>query len=112
MSEERWFKIGYRNTEGWGAYLINGFMFVKLYAPITGVEYPDYGSTFETYADNNFLELESLGPLKILEPGEFAEHIEEWHIFENIALSVSGSEITESEIDEKIASLISAIIRK
>ena len=102
-TDERWFKIGYRNTEGWGAYIINGFMFVKIYFPIRGEEYPDYGSTFETYTDNNFLELESLGPLKNLEPGEFTEHIEEWYVFKNVSLPQSESEIDE-EITKRIKS--------
>ena len=116
-SDERWFKIGYRNTEGWGAYLINGFMFVKLYLPIPGEEYPDYGSTFEIYADNRFLELESLGPLKTLEPGGFTEHKEEWYVFENVNLPFSESDISESKIlepkiDENAANLISMINHK
>ena len=110
-NDKRWFKIGYRNTEGWCAYLVNGFMFVKLYSPIKGEEYPDYGSTFETYTDSAFLELESLGPLKTLEPGGYTEHTEEWHIFKNVYLSQSAPDI-ESEIDEKIIKLINTITGK
>ena len=94
-SDEQWFKIGYRNTAGWGAYIVNGFMFVKLYLPVSGAEYPDYGATFETYADNNFLELETLGPLMTLEPGSFAEHTEEWRIYNNVKLPLSESGIEE-----------------
>jgi hypothetical protein len=105
QNDEHWFKIGYRNTEGWGAYLLNGSMFVKLYSPIPGAEYPDYGSTFETYTDNLFVELESLGPLKTIEPGEYTEHIEDWYIFKNIP-----EPLTENEIEEQIAKPIRKII--
>jgi len=104
-ADKHWFKIGYRNTEGWGAYLLNGYMFVKLYFPIPGNEYPDYGSTFETYTDERFIEIESLGPLKILEPGNYTEHTEEWYVFKNIPVSFS-----ESEIEEKIANRIRRVI--
>ena len=95
MTDERWFKIGYRNTEGWGDYIVNGYMFVIKSLPIPNEEYPDYGSTFETYTDNNFLEMETLGPLKTIEPGEFAEHTEEWYLFRDVVLPASESEIDE-----------------
>ena len=111
-NDEHWFKIGYRNTEGWGAYLINGYMFTKLYSPIRGEKYPDYESTFETYTDNNFLELESLGPLKILEPGAYTEHTEEWYVFKDISLPSVTNGISETEIDEKITSLVSRVVRR
>jgi hypothetical protein len=107
QNDEHWFKIGYRNTEGWGAYLLNGYMFVKLYSPIPSEEYPDYGSTFETYMDNYFVELESLGPLKTIEPGEFAEHIESWYVFKNISVPS-----TEKEIEEQIVEPIRKIITR
>jgi hypothetical protein len=105
-NDRQWFKIGYRNTEGWGAYLVNGYMFVKLYSPVPGEEYPDYGSTFETYMDNDFVELESLGPLKILEPGAYTEHTEEWYVFKDVQLPSS-----ESEIDAKITGRVQGILR-
>ena len=106
-ADKHWFKIGYRNTEGWGACLNNGYMFVKFYYPVPGGEYPDFGSTFETYTDERFMELESLGPLKIVEPGSFTEHEEEWYIFKDIKLPSS-----ESEIHEKITCIIDEISRK
>jgi hypothetical protein len=104
-AEERWFKIGYRNTEGWGAYLAGGFMFLKIAFPIKGKEYPDYGSTFETFADNNFVELETLGPLSLLEPGGYTEHTEDWHVFKDIPLPS-----TEAEIGEQVTRRIRGII--
>jgi hypothetical protein len=103
-TDEHWFKIGYRNTEGWGAYLVKGYMFVKLYSLKPGEEYPDYGSTFETYTDNNFLELESLGPFKTLEPDAFTEHLEEWYVFKNIVPPSSENEI--DEITKRINDII------
>jgi hypothetical protein len=100
-NDREWFKIGYRNTEGWGAYLYAGYMFVKKYKLLPDEEYPDYGSSFETFTDNYMVELETLGPLKTIDAGEYAEHTEEWSLFENIAIPK-----TEKEIEEKIAGLI------
>jgi hypothetical protein len=98
-----WFKIGFRNTEGWGAYLRDGSMFVKRYKPLPG-EYPDYGSTFETYTDSSFIELETLGPLATIAPGDFTEHTEEWYVFTGVPLPSS-----EAEIDREIAERVLGI---
>ncbi|MDR0654829.1 MAG: hypothetical protein LBG22_00810, partial [Treponema sp.] len=103
--DEHWFKIGFRNTEGWAAYLLNGYMFVKLYKPLPG-EYPDYGSTFETYTDSAFIELETLGPLVTIAPGDFTEHTEEWFVFTGVALPAS-----EAEIDREITERVLGIMR-
>jgi hypothetical protein len=96
-----WFKIGYRNTEGWGAYLYAGYMFVKKYRLLPNEEYPDYGSSFETFTDNYMVELETLGPLKTIAAGECAEHTEEWRLFDNVAVPDS-----EEKIENTIARLI------
>jgi hypothetical protein len=87
-----------RNTEGWGAYLFRGYMFVKTYKPIPGKEYPDYGSTFETYTDNEFTELKTLGPLETVCPEAYTEHTEQWYLFDNVSVPE-----TEEEIRENIA---------
>jgi hypothetical protein len=103
--DEQAFKIGFRNTEGWGAYLQKGFMFVKIYKPVPNGDYPDYGSSFETYTDKYFIELESLGPLQEIDPGAYAEHTEEWYVFKDVPLPSS-----EKEIDEHITNRILNII--
>jgi hypothetical protein len=100
-----WFKIGYRNTEGWGAYISQGYMFVKTYKPIPGKKYPDYGSTFETYMDGGFTELETLGPLETLCPGAYTEHTEQWYLFDKVPVPE-----TEDKIEENIARLIQGVI--
>lgn len=74
-------KIGYANRTGWIAYLRQGVFFCKKCAFQAGANYPDYGSNTECYCDNRFLELETLGPLARLEPGQSADHVETWEIF-------------------------------
>jgi hypothetical protein len=98
--DARWFKIGYRNTEGWGAYFFDGLLFVKRCLPVPGAEYPDFGASFETFTDNYMVEMETLSPLKTIAAGDCVEHTEEWRLICNIALPES-----EEEIDEKIVPL-------
>ena len=69
---------GIYSPAGWGAYFRDGRLFVKHVAPVGGAKYPDYGCNFELFTDGEFLELESLAPLSVLQPGQCAEHVEDW----------------------------------
>ena len=55
-----------------------------------GAEYPDYGSNNETYTTRNYMEVESLGSLHTLQPGDTVEHVEEWFLFRDV--NVGGDE--------------------
>jgi len=44
------------------------------------VIYADYGCNNEAYVNGDFLEIESLGPLTIISPGEMVEHLEQWSL--------------------------------
>lgn len=78
------FKFGISHEDGWAAYFKNGFMFLKQYTPIDGAKYPDYGSSFEAYTNEIFMEVETLSPLKIMQPDESASHIETWKLFDDM----------------------------
>lgn len=73
-------KIGYFNTGGWAAYQRNGIRLIKRFIVNPAQNYPDEGCNLETYCWNRFIELETLGPLARLTPGETIEHIEIWEI--------------------------------
>ena len=103
-ADKRWFKIGYRNTEGWGAYFNNRQMFVKLYDEIPGKTYPDYGSTFETYTDADFIELESLGPLEEISTDQYVSHTEQWYLLDDVK-----APSCEKDVEENILPLITRI---
>ena len=75
---------GIYNPFGWGAYFRRGHLFVKRAEVRRNAKYPDFGCNFETYTDPSSLELETLGPLQTLEPGQTAEHTEEWWLFRDI----------------------------
>ncbi len=75
-------KLGLAHTEKWVAYHANGALFVKTFDFEPGVEYPDLGCNFETFTADGMLEIESLGPLRNLEPDESTEHTEHWWVFD------------------------------
>jgi hypothetical protein len=77
-------KIGVANKRGWAAYLRNGLLFVKRYGWTEGATYPDYGVNTETYTSAEFVELETLGPMANLEPGQSASHEERWELAKGV----------------------------
>ena len=83
-------KIGISNKQKWCGYLVGNTLFIKRFDHVAGVEYPDFGSNNETYTTRSYMEVESLGPLHNLAPGESAEHLEEWFLFKGI--EVGGDE--------------------
>ena len=82
---------GIFNSFGWGAYFRRGHLFIKKAKVEKDAHYPDFGCNFEVYTDTHSLELETLGPLRKLNPGETAEHIERWWLFKNIESGDSES---------------------
>ena len=82
---------GIFNSSGWGAYFRRGHLFIKKAEVEKNAPYPDFGCNFELYTDMHSLEFETLGPLRKLNPGETAEHIERWCLFKNIESGDSES---------------------
>ncbi len=89
-------KIGLALTSGVAYYSLGSQLFVKKYAHQSGEAYPDFGCSFETFTDGEMLEMESLGPLTRLAPGEAVEHVEHWFVFRGIELTGSEQQIAES----------------
>src|SRR5208337_2761170 len=75
---------GIYNSAGWGAYFRQGYLFVKRAAVIRGAPYPDFGCNFEVFTNPDFIELETLGPLVELRPGDVVEHVERWWLFADV----------------------------
>ena len=71
-------KIGFNAERGWVAYVNQGVALVKTVEYFADAEYPDNGCNVESYSCADFLEIETLGPLYDLDPGETAEHVEVW----------------------------------
>jgi len=89
-------KIGVHNTQGWAGYLNNGTLFIKIAEYSSQKNYPDFGSNFEFFTNNYFLEIETLGALSVLQPGDQVSHIEYWALFEGIKTVVSEEGVLQN----------------
>lgn len=86
-------KIGILNKEGWAAYYHNGDLFLKRFGYHEDGEYPDYSCNNESFTNNVFLELETLGPLHLVAPGETITHTEQWWLFPKVDLGTGEAGI-------------------
>jgi hypothetical protein len=77
-------KVGLAHRMGWVGYLNGGTLFVKRFGYEEGKHYPDRGCNFETFTNEDMLEIESLGPLVTLDPGAKVEAIEEWELSKDV----------------------------
>ncbi|HEX8283170.1 MAG TPA: hypothetical protein VF588_07435 [Pyrinomonadaceae bacterium] len=89
-------KIGLLNKQGWAAYRAGGEVFVKTYAYEEGATYPDYNCNTQVFTAGAFVEVETLGPLKRLEPGQFAEHEERWMLFRDVSLGEGEGAVADA----------------
>ena len=94
-------KAGMLNVPGWAAYANNNQLFVKRFACDVGAKYADMNCNFETFANDEMLEVETLGPLTRVEPNEFVEHVETWNLFRDVP-----SPQNDADVDQHIAPLI------
>lgn len=77
-------KIGLAHKEKWVGYLTRDALFIKKFGHEEGARYPDGGCNFETFTNSEMIEIESLGPMKNLQPGDSVEHTEHWYLFGEI----------------------------
>lgn len=93
------FKLGVNNEFGYAAYFAKGQCFVKHYTHNPAGTYPDFGVSFETYTCPDFLEIETLGELQEILPGNSAVHTETWSVCKAEGINDPRN---EDEIAEKI----------
>ena len=77
-------KMGYYNPQGWIGYWFAHTLFIKRTEPQSGVQYPDRGCNAETYCNDKMVELEMLGPVTKLGPGEKVLHEETWELYDSL----------------------------
>lgn len=77
-------KLGLAHKQKWIGYLTRDSLFLKIIDYKEGAAYPDMGCNFETFTNQDMLEIESLSPLKKVAPGESVSHTERWHLFGEI----------------------------
>ena len=94
-------KIGLAHREGWVAYLNAGTLFVKRFDYREGATYPDLGTRYQTFSNEDMLEMETVGELVTLAPGASDELNESWELFGNVP-----DVRTEADVDRIIRPLI------
>lgn len=92
------FKFGYPNELGWAAYFNQGLCFIKKFSHHFDEEYPDRGCSYETYTSYWGTEMETLSPLKTVQPGEVVVQEDEWYLFYS-----EMPDITEESIARTLA---------
>lgn len=95
-------KAGFFNPDTFSAYLLGPDLFVKRSQADPNLPYTDFHCSFETFTNPDFLELETLGPLVALAPGQTAKHVEHWSLHRGISIP----EWTDPELD-RVRSLVS-----
>ena len=95
-------KLGMFNPDTWAMYLLNGEAFLKWTKPNPAATYPDFGCSFETFTNNEFLEVETLGPLAKVAPGHVAELVEHWSLHRD----VSVPELTDEALDKLVLPIL------
>jgi hypothetical protein len=94
-------KVGIYTDEDWCAYYLRPNLLVKRFVFARGERYPDFECSVETYTNHDMLELETLSPLRTLEPGADLVHEEWWELHDGLELGFS-----EEEIRSKVVPLI------
>ena len=89
---DRPMKVGCLSSTGTVGYLRDGLLVVLRFDPARSSVHADLGCNLEIYCDDRTIELESLGPLVTLPPGESAIHDELWEIHEVGEMDVAGAE--------------------
>jgi len=74
------FKIGCRNGSGAISYEREGLLFRKSFDPALESDHADMGCNLEIYCDEASIELESVGPLAHLVPGDSVTYDEHWEL--------------------------------
>lgn len=95
-------KAGLFNEHTRAAYLLGSDLFVKRYEANPDLPYPDFNCSFQMFANSEFLELETLGPLVDLMSGFSATHTELWSLHRDVHLS----ELSENELHRAILPIL------
>lgn len=98
-------KLGMFNPDTWAAYALSNEVFVKRTTSDRAKIYPDFGCSFETFTNNDFLEIETLGPMTKIAPGQTVEHVEHWGLYRNVVLK----EWNDEELDRVLLPLVQSV---
>jgi len=77
---KEYFKIGVYSDKGLVRYRNLGQTLEVTFRPCPLSDCADLGSNVEIYADRFIMEVETLGALRMMEPGQSTSHTEFWHV--------------------------------
>ena len=95
-------KVGTFNKDTAAGYLLGSDLFIKRATAQDPRKQPDFGCSYETFTNEQFLEMETLGALGNVQPGGSLEHAEHWSLHKNIKIS----SWTDQEIDRVFLPLL------
>jgi len=95
-------KLGHFNIKTVAGYALGAELFIKRYDADPSKTYADLGCSFETFTNERFLELETLGPLTKVPAGGFVEHVERWTLHRGVKLEA----FTDEELDRMLLPLL------
>jgi hypothetical protein len=74
-------KVGTYSTRGWGAIeFAESWVIIKRFKTSPASAYTDICANVQCYVRDQFIELETLGELTQLQPGQSVQHVEEWEL--------------------------------
>ncbi len=94
-------KIGLAHRGGWVGYLNSNTLFVKRFDYREGAVYPDRGTRYQTFSNEDMLEMETVGEFVTLRPGESASLTEQWELFGNVPAVAN-----EADVDRVVLPLV------
>jgi hypothetical protein len=94
-------KIGLAHREGWVGYVNSGTLFVKRFDYREGAVYPDRGTRYQTFSNEDMLEMETVGELVTLKPGEAASLVESWQLYGGVP-----DVRTEADVEKYVLPLV------
>jgi hypothetical protein len=92
------FKIGTGPAPGRLGYHLDGYLYTKTVTPAHDGRYADRGAVGQVYLGDSFCELETVGALVTLVPGEEAAHPESWAIEECADLGEALAVMTDDHV--------------
>lgn len=98
-------KVGALVPDGWLGAVNHNNLFVKKIPYTPGAVYNDMGCNAEFFTDADMLEVESMGAVVKIEPGGFAEHVEEWYLFDGVPTPQNDADV-EKYVLPKVKSIL------
>ena len=95
-------KAGLFNRDTVGAYLLESDLFIKRTTAQEAPRHPDFGCSYETFTNDQFLEMETLGELSNVRPGGSIEHTEHWSLHKNVKIPA----LTDADMDRALGPLL------